>query len=75
MTYVGTIYWFDDLTGYRHRKSIQTNDIADILKPAMMRHLAGELTGYKVVTTEGICEEWWDNKAKAKWANGKDEEV
>ena len=72
MTYVGTVYWYDDDTGFRHRKTIQTDDIADILKLAMIKRLSNSLTGYKVVTTEGVTEEWWDKKARGKWAKGKD---
>ena len=72
MTYVGTIYWYDDDTGFRHRKTIQTDDIADILKLAMIKRLSNSLTGYKVVTTAGVTEEWWDKKARGKWAKGKD---
>ena len=72
MIYVGTIYWYDDDTGYRHRKTIQTQDINDIHKLAMLKRLGSSLAGYKIVTTEGVEEEWWDRKARSKWANGKE---
>ena len=71
MTYVGTVYWFDDETGFRHRKTIQTEKLDDILKVAMIKRLSNSLAGYKIVTTEGVEEEWWDRKARAKWARGK----
>lgn len=73
MIYVGTVYWYDDDTGFRHRKTIQTEDPKDIHKLAMLKRLGNSLAGYKIVTTEGVEEEWWDRKARGKWANGKEQ--
>tara|TARA_R100000734_G_scaffold18871_1_gene16864 strand:+ start:808 stop:1044 length:237 start_codon:yes stop_codon:yes gene_type:complete len=72
MIYLGTVYWFDDETGYRHRKELQTENLNDILKLAMIKRLSNTLTGYKITTTEGVEAEWWDRKARSKWANGKE---